>query len=179
MIELAAISVVLLVFSIVGIVWDIASGLLVGGVDGILLLAVCLMMGGVFTLELFLVGRQAGWVPAFGGAKKKDAPQPAAASAKVAASATAPATSVVAAKPPAAPKPVAAPTSAPPAAKAPHVPANASAGIPEPIPPAPVSPATSGQIAAQPPASTPPDGRAAPPMVAPPAMEQPKPDSGK
>lgn len=128
MFELAAISVVLLLFSIAGIVWDIASGLLVTGVDGILLMAVCLMMVGVFTLELYFVGRQAGWVPAFGG-KAKNAPQPStsrAVSAKAATPAAAGTTSAavataaapsVAAKPPTAPGvPSAAPPTVPPPA---------------------------------------------------------------
>jgi hypothetical protein len=63
MIMLAVLSVVMILFSVAGIVWAFASQLVFGGLDGILLLAVCLMVGGVFTLELWLVARQAGWVP--------------------------------------------------------------------------------------------------------------------
>jgi hypothetical protein len=158
MVELAALSLVLLALSVVGIVWDIASGLLVTGIDGILLLLVCLMMGAVFTLELFLVGRQAGWVPAFGGGKEgkeKDAPQPAAR--PVSAKAAAPA-----ATPPAVAKTTAA------------VSVMVPAGIPEPVAPAPASAATAAAIAEQPPAPVPPDGRATTPIVAPAVADQAK-----
>lgn len=72
MMELAAISVLMVVLSLVGIVWDLASRLLFSGIDGILLLIICLMMGGVFTLELYLVGARAGWVPAIGPFKKAE-----------------------------------------------------------------------------------------------------------
>jgi hypothetical protein len=176
MVELAALSLVLLALSVVGIVWDIASGLLVTGIDGILLLLVCLMMGGVFTLELFLVGRQAGWVPAFGGkeGKKKDAPQPAArpvsANAAVPA-AIPPATSAVA--PPTAAKPPAV------AKTAAAVPVMVPAGIPEPVAPAPASAATAAAIAEQPPAPVPADGRATTPIVAPAVTDQSKTEPSK
>jgi hypothetical protein len=60
MIELAAMSAVLVLLSIVGLVWDVASGLLVSGIDGIMLAGICLMMAGVFSLLLFGELRQAG-----------------------------------------------------------------------------------------------------------------------
>jgi hypothetical protein len=50
MIELAVFSAVVLLLSLAGIVWDIASGLLVSGIDGILLLAIALMMAGIAAL---------------------------------------------------------------------------------------------------------------------------------
>jgi hypothetical protein len=88
MIMLAVLSVVMIVISAAGIVWDFFSGLLFGGLDGILLLAVCLMTGGVFTLELLIVGRQAGWVPsrasAAAGGKSAAVTAPAAKSAPAA-----------------------------------------------------------------------------------------------
>lgn len=52
MLEVSAISVVMLILAVLGIVWDIASGLITAGIDGIFLLLVCLMIGGVFSLQL-------------------------------------------------------------------------------------------------------------------------------
>lgn len=52
MLEVAAISVVMLILSVLGIVWDIASGLITAGIDGIFLLLVCLMVGAIFALQL-------------------------------------------------------------------------------------------------------------------------------
>ena len=56
MIEVAIISVVMILVSVLGLVWDFASGLITAGVDGIMLLLVCLMIGGVFTLQLLYLG---------------------------------------------------------------------------------------------------------------------------
>ncbi|MFY9529743.1 MAG: hypothetical protein WAR24_12605 [Candidatus Acidiferrales bacterium] len=61
-IELAAISGLFVLLSLWGIVWDVTSGLLASGIDGIMLLAICLMMGGVFSLELLLIAHGVGWV---------------------------------------------------------------------------------------------------------------------
>lgn len=52
MLEVGLISIVMLILAVLGIVWDIASGLLTAGIDGIFLLLVCLMIGGVFSLQL-------------------------------------------------------------------------------------------------------------------------------
>ena len=52
MLEVAVISVVMIVLSVLGLIWDFASGLITSGVDGIFLLLVCLMIGGVFSLQL-------------------------------------------------------------------------------------------------------------------------------
>jgi hypothetical protein len=52
MLEVSVIGLVMILLSLLGIVWDIASGLIASGVDGILLLLVSLMMGGVFSLQL-------------------------------------------------------------------------------------------------------------------------------
>jgi len=58
MIEVAIIAIVMILLSVLGLVWDFASGLLGSGMDGILLLLVCLAIGGVFTLQLLLLFRQ-------------------------------------------------------------------------------------------------------------------------
>lgn len=58
MIEVAIISIVMIFLALLGIVWDFASGLLGSGVDGLLLLLVCLAIGGVFTLQLLLLLRE-------------------------------------------------------------------------------------------------------------------------
>jgi hypothetical protein len=52
MLEVGVIALVMVLLSLLGVVWDIASGLLISGIDGIFLLLVCLMMGGVFSLQL-------------------------------------------------------------------------------------------------------------------------------
>ena len=61
-IELTIISLFFLALSLIGIVWCITSGLLAGGIDGILLIGICLMMAAVFALQLLLIAIQAGWV---------------------------------------------------------------------------------------------------------------------
>jgi len=61
-IELALISLFFLLLSLIGILWCFTSGLLASGVDGILLVIICLMMAGVFALQIFLLGLQAGWI---------------------------------------------------------------------------------------------------------------------
>ena len=52
MLEVGVISFVMIVLSVLGAVWDFASGLLFAGIDGIFLLLVCLMIGGVFSLQI-------------------------------------------------------------------------------------------------------------------------------
>jgi hypothetical protein len=52
MFEVGVIGLVMLLLSLLGIVWDIASGLITAGIDGIFLLLVCLMIGAVFSLQL-------------------------------------------------------------------------------------------------------------------------------
>ncbi len=65
MIELMIISAVFVVLSVGGIVWDVFSRLLFTGIDGIMLLLVCLMMGGVFSLYMFVLARRAGMLESF------------------------------------------------------------------------------------------------------------------
>jgi hypothetical protein len=52
MLEVGIFGIVMILLSVLGLVWDFASGLIASGVDGILLLLVCLMLGGVFSLQL-------------------------------------------------------------------------------------------------------------------------------
>jgi hypothetical protein len=53
MLEVGIFGIVMILLSVLGLIWDFASGLITSGVDGILLLLVCLMIGGVFSLQLF------------------------------------------------------------------------------------------------------------------------------
>lgn len=101
-IELVIISALFVLLSAWGIIWDITSGLLASGIDGIMLLFVCLMMAGIFALMLLMQMQKAGIIPAFGSAKAKSAT--AAPGAKPA-SAAAPATAAKPAAP--APQPTA------------------------------------------------------------------------
>ena len=77
-IELAVISALFVLLSVWGIIWDISSGLLAGGIDGIMLLFVCLMMAGIFALMLLVQMQKAGIIPAFGSSKGKAVAAPAA-----------------------------------------------------------------------------------------------------
>jgi hypothetical protein len=72
-IELAVISALFVLLSVWGVIWDITSGLLASGIDGIMLLAVCLMVAGIFALMFLMQLQKAGIVPAFGGTKTKAA----------------------------------------------------------------------------------------------------------
>jgi len=64
-IEHAVICAFLAALAFVGVVWDITSGLLTSGIDGIMLLFVCLMMAGIFSLMLLVMLYQAGLLPFF------------------------------------------------------------------------------------------------------------------
>ena len=52
MLEVGIIAFVMVLLSLLGVIWDIASGLILSGIDGIFLLLVCLMIGAVFSLQL-------------------------------------------------------------------------------------------------------------------------------
>ena len=70
--EVAIFSLVIVALSLLGLIWDITSGLITSGVDGLLLLLVCLMMGGIFSLQLLILAwqrRRAGRVSREGGGK--------------------------------------------------------------------------------------------------------------
>ena len=62
LILLAAICGSLILLSAWGIGWYGTSGLLRGDADGILLLAICGLIGSVFSVQLFLIARRAGWL---------------------------------------------------------------------------------------------------------------------
>ncbi len=79
--ERMTMSAVVVLLSLGGIVWDVGSGLLFSGIDGIMLLAVCLMMGGVFSLMMLNVARSAGLLGSIKRFGRKRAEAPAAASA--------------------------------------------------------------------------------------------------
>jgi hypothetical protein len=114
-IELSIICALFVALALIGIIWEITSGLLTSGIDGIMLLAICLMMGGIFSLMILMMVYQAGVVPFF---RAKPAAQPAP---KAAAATPAPAATKVVASVPTT-SPAAAPplqTSHPPAAVAP------------------------------------------------------------
>lgn len=55
MTESLVFAVVIILLSVLGLVWDFATGLITSGVDGLLLLLICLMMGGLFSLQLLLL----------------------------------------------------------------------------------------------------------------------------
>jgi hypothetical protein len=72
MIEVAIFPVVIVALSLLGLIWDITSGLITSGVDGLFLLLVCLMMGGIFSLQLLILvwqRRRAGRSSREGGGK--------------------------------------------------------------------------------------------------------------
>jgi hypothetical protein len=134
-IELSVICALFVALALIGIIWEITSGLLTSGIDGIMLLFICLMMGGIFSLMILMMVYQAGVLPFFRAKPAaQTAPKPAAAAPATPKAATAvPATSPAAAPPlqashppavlqpplpvpPPAPKPVAKPAP-PPAAK--------------------------------------------------------------
>jgi hypothetical protein len=113
-IEISVLCGIFIVLCLWGVVWDISSGLLSSGIDGIMLLAVCAMMAGIFLLIAMAHLAQAGLVPipAFLRPEVKAAPvaKPAAAAAPKPAATAAPAATSSAA--PAAPAKPAAPGSA-------------------------------------------------------------------
>jgi hypothetical protein len=131
-IEIGALCSVAILISLWGIVWDITSGLITSGIDGIMLLLIALMIVGIFSLMLAHMLWQAGLIPFLKPAPVAAAPTKAAAApaAKPAAAATA-----------AAPKPPAAPVVA---ANAPAVAPAAPAPKPAPVapPPPPADPTT-------------------------------------
>src|SRR5277367_1907450 len=100
-IEIGAICTVAILISLWGVVWDVTSGLITSGIDGIMLLLIALMVAGIFSAMFAHMLWQAGLIPLF-------KPAPAAPPAKAAAPAAKPAAPAAAAT--AAPsKPLAAP----------------------------------------------------------------------
>ena len=68
---LAAICLVVILLSIGGIVAAILTNLL-PGLDGLLLLLICLMMIAIFSPPLIGLGKQKGWLPSGGKKAPKD-----------------------------------------------------------------------------------------------------------
>ncbi len=56
-----AVCVLLILFAAAGLVCTFATGLEFN-IDGLLLLMVCLMIGGLFTLMLLLMAKEMGWL---------------------------------------------------------------------------------------------------------------------
>ncbi len=138
-IEIGAICIAAILISLWGVVWDISSGLLTSGIDGIMLLLIALMVAGIFSAMLAHMLWQAGLIPFL-----KPAPAPAAKPAAAKPAAAAPAATAAPAAKPAAPA-VAAPPK--PAAASPAATVNApaasqSAPAPAPKPAAPAAPST-------------------------------------
>jgi bacteriorhodopsin len=121
-IEIGALCTAAILICLWGIVWDITSGLLTSGIDGIMLLLIALMIAGIFSLMLAHMLWQAGLIPFL---------KPAPAVAAPAKAAAAPAKPAAAAATPAA-------TAAPP--KTPAATANAPAAAPAAPKPAPATP---------------------------------------
>ena len=108
-IEIGALCSLAILMCLWGIVWDITSGLITSGIDGIMLLLIALMIAGIFSAMFAHMLWQAGLIPFLKPAPAAAAPAPKPAAAKPTAAAPA-ATSAPAAKPAA---PAAAPANAP------------------------------------------------------------------
>jgi predicted lipid-binding transport protein (Tim44 family) len=118
-IEIGALCTAAILICLWGIVWDITSGLITSGIDGIMLLLIALMIAGIFSAMFAHMLWQAGLIPflkpapaAATPAPKPAAPKPAAATpATTAAPAAKPAVPAAATAAP--PKTPAAPSAAP------------------------------------------------------------------
>jgi len=138
-IEIGALCTGAILICLWGIVWDITSGLLTSGIDGIMLLLIALMIAGIFSLMLAHMLWQAGLIPFLKPAPAVAAPAKAAAAPpKPAATAASPAATAAPPKPPAAAP--AASVSAP--AAVPPTPAPAPKPAPAAPPPKPAEPTT-------------------------------------
>jgi hypothetical protein len=156
-IEIGALCIAAILISLWGVIWDISSGLITSGIDGIMLLLIALMIAGIFSAMLAHMLWQAGLIPFLKPAPAAAAPAAKPAGAKPAAGAPAAAgapgakSTAPAAAIPAPLKPPAAPPSA--AVNAPA----ASQATPAPAPKPPVAapsatpPATPPTIPGEPP----------------------------
>ncbi len=100
-IEIGAICTAAILICLWGIVWDISSGLLTSGIDGIMLLLIALMIAGIFSLMLAHMLWQAGLIPFLKPTPAVAAPAKAAAApAKPAAAAATPAATAAPVKAP-------------------------------------------------------------------------------
>jgi len=62
LLELVGMCLGILILAVLGLASDFVTHLL-NSMDGLLLFAVCLLMGGVFTLMLLMYANDAGWLP--------------------------------------------------------------------------------------------------------------------
>ena len=99
-IEIGALCSLAILMCLWGIVWDITSGLITSGIDGIMLLLIALMIAGIFSAMFAHMLWQAGLIPFLKPAPAAAAPVPKPAAAKPAAAAPA---AAAAPRPPAAP----------------------------------------------------------------------------
>jgi hypothetical protein len=72
--ELVGLNAVLVLLSLIGIIADIGTRLLFNGIDGILLLSISLMMAGIFSLQIFMDLKAAGYIGSPAAASAKPAP---------------------------------------------------------------------------------------------------------
>src|ERR1700722_11272425 len=101
-IEIGALCSAAILICLWGIVWDITSGLITSGIDGIMLLLIALMIAGIFSAMFAHMLWQAGLIPFLKPAPAAPA-KAAAAPAKPAAPAATPAATAARPNPPAAP----------------------------------------------------------------------------
>jgi predicted lipid-binding transport protein (Tim44 family) len=102
-IEIGALCSLAILISLWGVVWDITSGLITSGIDGIMLLLIALMIAGIFIAMLAHMLWQAGLIPFLKPAPAAAAPAAKPAAAKPAAPAATAAPAAKPAAPPAAP----------------------------------------------------------------------------
>jgi predicted lipid-binding transport protein (Tim44 family) len=140
-IEIGALCTAAILICLWGIVWDITSGLITSGIDGIMLLLISLMIAGIFSAMFAHMLWQAGLIPFLKPAPAAPPAKAAAPAAKPAATAATPAAAAAPPKPPAAP------------AVAPNAPAATAAAPASPAPkPAPAaSPTTPSTTPGEPP----------------------------
>jgi hypothetical protein len=131
--EIGALCTAAILISLWGVVWDITSGLITSGIDGIMLLLIALMIAGIFSAMFAHMLWQAGLIPFLKPAPAAAAPAKAAAApAKTAATAATGATpkSPVAAPAASASTPAAAPATPAPAPAAPAATLSTTPGEP-------------------------------------------------
>jgi predicted lipid-binding transport protein (Tim44 family) len=139
--EITLICAVFIVLALWGIIWDISSGLLASGIDGIMLLGVCAMMAGIFLLIALVHLNQTGVLPTPAFLQAKEKPAAAAKAPAIAAAPAAPKPAAPAAassaSAPAAPKPAApaAPSAATAVPSTPAAPAKPAAAATAPVAP--------------------------------------------
>jgi predicted lipid-binding transport protein (Tim44 family) len=157
--EITLICALFIVLALWGIIWDISSGLLASGIDGIMLLGVCAMMAGIFLLIALVHLNQTGVLPtpAFLQAKEKPAAAKAVATAPAVAKPAAPAASATVSNTPASVTPKPAVPAAASSAPAPATPKPAASAVPPATSAAPSTPVAPAKPAAPAPAAVAPN----------------------